>query len=312
MAGASPHGTSGGWNGGWNGGQGGPGQGGSTQWSGYPGGQAPRKKNFFTTTAGILSIIGAILLVLIVALVLVLAGIIGKSGDPEESQTASSYATESSTASGSPQASGTGSAPSGSRPDQANIPGNDAEPVETLSGEGDQRVKTDKLKDGHVYYAEYWFEGESNFAIWGMDDKGEDSGLYANDIDTSAGSSWINLDGLYGNPKGFHMDATEGSWEVKLYDKNAIQSEGDKPLESNGTVAYVYQGPKKDATFENLGHESFEIEAYDLKGNRTFHENVSEGQKKDVSFPDATKDDDNILVQVRTTHVEEKWKMSYR
>ncbi|WP_129358545.1 hypothetical protein [Rothia uropygioeca] len=286
-------------------------------WNGNPRNQPPRKKNFFATSAGILSIIGAILLILVIGLVLALTGVFGNTQDSGDSKAAtSSSASESGNASdsanSSPEASASGDGPSGMRPEQANIPANDADPVVEFTGEGSQKVKTDKLEDGQVYYVEYWYQGDSNFALWGLDDKGEDAGLYANDIDETSGSSWIDMDGLYGNPKGFNVDATDGKWEIKVYDGNAIKSEGDKTMQSNGTVAFVYQGPKKSATFENLGDDSFEVEAYDLKGDSVFHENVTKGNKANVNFPDATKDEANVLVQVKVTDTKAQWKMSFK
>lgn len=283
--------------------------------------QPPKKKNFFTSAAGILSIIGAVLLILIVLLVLALTGVIGgHKDDSETSQAASNSSAASSSSdsdasggsseSASAQASASGQGPSGTKPEQKNIPANDATPVVEFSGSGDQTVKTDKLADDKIYYVDYWYEGESNFAIWGVDDKGERGGLYANDIDSSVGSSWLDQMGIYGNPKALTVEG-DGKWEMKVYDSNAVQSKGDKTLGSTGTVAFAYQGPKKTGSFTNLGDESVQVEAYNLKGDSVFHENVEEGKKATLDFPDAVKDDQTVLVQVSTTHADTAWKIEY-
>lgn len=268
-----------------------------------------------------MSIIGAILLVLIVLLVLALTGVIGghKDDDSDTSQAASNSSAASSSASdgsggssesASAQASATGQGPSGTKPEQKNIPANDATPVVEYSGSGDQTVKTDKLADDKIYYVDYWYEGDSNFAVWGVDGKGERGGLYANDIKTSVGSSWLDQMGLYGNPKALTVEA-KGKWELKVYDSNAVQSKGDKTLGSTGTVAFAYQGPKKTGTFTNQGDESVKVEAFDLKGDSVFQENVEDGKKVTLDFPDAVKDDQTVLVQVSTTHADTGWKIEY-
>lgn len=288
-------------------------------WNGGQWGQPPRKKNFFATAGGILSIIGTVLLILVIVLVLVLTGVIGGSKDSGETSASSQAAENSSSSSsgvsdgssGKPSASATGSAPSGKRPEQANLPANDAKPVAEFSGSGDQKVSTDKLDDSTAYYVQYWYQGDSNFGLWGLDEDGEDAGLYANDIDETSGTSWLDLDGLYGNPKGFHVEGDDGKWEVKVYDAVANVSKGDKNLQSNGTVALAYEGPQKTATIKNKSHDSVEVKAFDLSGEPVLQESVDKGTEATLDLPDAAKDGSNVLVQVTTTYADSKWDLDF-
>lgn len=285
--------------------------------------QPPKKKNFFASPGGILSIIGAILVVLVVLLVLALTGVIGGHRNDSEATSQVSSNSEAADSSGkatssgdgsashSAQASATGAGPSGTKPQQKNIPANDSKPIVEYSGSGEQSVKTDKLEDGKVYYLEYWYQGDSNFSIWGLDDKNEHAGLYANDIDSSVGSNWLDLDGLFGNPKGFDVE-TEGQWEIKVYDANAVQSKGDRDLKTNGSVAFAYQGPKKTGELTNLSKENIRITAYDLKGDLVFQEHLDQGKKATLDFPASSKDDQTVLVQVKTAYNDSDWKITYK
>jgi hypothetical protein len=306
--------------GGWGGaGAGGPGE---------PPQEPPRKKSFFTSTAGILSIIGAVLLILIVVLVIVLVGFFRSAGNPvadddrevgpsvsasaSASASPSSSASESSSSpSGSSQASSgdPDARPSGTRPDQG-IEATTADPVYSFNGRGEQRVEAD-LDPNTLYYVEYWYQGDSNFIVWGIDDGDEESGLLANEIGTTAGSHWVDPDDFY-STEGFSVDADEeGVWELKVYDTQALGISDDQAeAQLSGSVAFGYTGAEATAKFTNRSEDSLTVYGYSKDGETLFTESIDAGSDAEVKLP-ASSEDDPVLVQVESIYGSSEWTLAF-
>ncbi|MCP3425687.1 hypothetical protein NBM05_06585 [Rothia sp. AR01] len=261
------------------------------------------------------------LLILVIVLVVVLVGFFRNAGsqvadDDREvgpSAAASSSPPESSEASPS-ASSGSASSdpdarPTGTRPEQGIEP-TTVDPVYSFNGRGDQQVQAD-LDPSTVYYVEYWYEGESNFIVWGLDDEGEEGGLMANEIGTTAGSHWVDADDLY-STEGFSVDTDdEGVWELKVYDSQALgisDTEGEAQL--NGTVAFGYTGAAKEATFANESDDALTLTAYGLDGTTLFSESVPGSGTVKVDLP-ASSEDNPALVQVESIYGESKWTVTF-
>ncbi|WP_129656767.1 hypothetical protein [Rothia halotolerans] len=296
--------------------------------AGGPGGtpqEPPRKKSFFTSTAGILSIIGAVLLILIVVLVIVLVGFFRSAGDPvadddrevgpsvSASASSSSSPSESSSSpsesSQAPASGDPGARPSGTRPDQG-IEATTADPVYSFNGRGEQRVEAD-LDPNTLYYVEYWYQGDSNFIVWGLD-AGEEGDLLANEIGTTAGSHWVDPDDFY-STEGFSIDADdEGVWELKVYDTQALGiSEDQDEAVLSGSVAFGYTGDGTTATFAyRSGKEGLTVTGYSMDGETLFTESIEAGSDTEVKLP-ASSEDDPVLVQVESTYGETEWSLAF-
>lgn len=303
------------------GGPGGPYQGAPGNLPGGPGGgnggKPARKKNFFTSGAGIALLgSGLVLILIIVVVVMMTTGVFGgKKPDPAPADSSSS-------SSPAPTSESTGSSTFGSSSDPSQdshaqdaptaqgIPAHQTKPFKTLSGSGDKTVDAG-LSPGTVYYVEYTYSGNSNFALWGKNKDGERSGLLANEINATSGSHWVNADDLYRDVTGFSVQAgTDEKWELKVFTGESLAFEPGESYDLSGSQAVSYaSGEAKKATLRNTSETTMTVEVRDVQGKSLSHAMVAAGQSATVDLP-ASSDDKPTLIQVETQNVKDTWSFS--
>lgn len=135
----------------------------------------------------------------------------------------------------------------------------------SLSGVGDDVIEVD-LHPNSLGVATVNHDGDSNFIVWGTDERGEETDLIVNEIGVYEGVAAVNFG--YGDPiSGFDIDA-DGAWSIVIRpaaNARAIGSTGGSGQADEVVTATALAGEVVDVTHN--GESNFIIWAYDTAGD---------------------------------------------
>lgn len=306
---------------GWNGGVGPGGNGG---WNGN-GGEPPKKKGFFASTAGILTIVGSLVLILVIALVLFTTGVFGgkdeasdtTTNSPSQSQEASSPSSDQSTSSSDESASASDESSSSSGESSSSSSSNGSEPtvegyssaaaLKTFEGTGSKTVEIGKLDPGR-YVLTYVYEGDHSIMITGKDSSGGTQLLDIDAMNSTAGAAWLNQNAKETSDVATQLKVEEiggssGKWKLAIYDK-AYKVEKGNHYSGRGTYASFYEGGAATLKFHNTSDSGMTVDVFDQKGYSLAIEYVKAGATLNVKVPSSAK---QATIQVGGTNYEDTW-----
>lgn len=127
------------------------------------------------------------------------------------------------------------------------------EPVEpqSYSGTGAEVVIIDPLGEG-VFYATVTHDGSSNFALWSVDENGQDIDLLVNEIGDYDGDVALNF---AEDPAALRVEA-DGAWSIDLVPlQEAPRWDGGAPFEGTGDSIVIVAGVADGLTPVTLTHD---------------------------------------------------------
>ncbi|WP_087484842.1 hypothetical protein [Brachybacterium massiliense] len=127
------------------------------------------------------------------------------------------------------------------------------EPVEpqSYSGTGAEVVIIDPLGED-VFYATVAHDGSSNFAMWSVDENGQDIDLLVNEIGDYDGDVALNF---AEDPAALRVEA-DGAWSIDLVPlQEAPRWDGSAPFEATGDSIVIVAGVAEGLTPVTLTHD---------------------------------------------------------